>query len=346
MKKQIYFAIFLLLIFSSPNLSFAQETKHFNPDRLLFNAVKNGDIQQVKYAVSNGADVNTEDQYGFTPLYAASTHGYLKICKLLIANGATWDKPLPHYGYPVTMAVVFGHLDIVRYFIEKKGFPVNRRDKELKTLLHWAAGACHEEILGYLIKKGAFIDAKDEEGLTPLFYAANARDFKSFKHLIKHGAKADIQVPGYGYPVRLAIAPVFYTLYPLDSKVNFPLTQLCPLENKLKIVKYCIKKLGFDVNKKDYYGATLLHYAVDSKNMDIIKFLIKTGADLNAKDRYGQPPLHWAAQKGKAEICKILIDHGADVNAKDNYGETPLAIAEQNNKTEVIELLNKYGAKE
>ena len=54
----------------------------------LFDAVKNGNLDQVKLLISNGANINAETTYKWTPLHYAASHGYLDIAKLLISNGA------------------------------------------------------------------------------------------------------------------------------------------------------------------------------------------------------------------------------------------------------------------
>lgn len=47
--------------------------------------------------LDHGLDVNAVDSYGFTPLLYAISNGHVKICRLLLMNGATvQDK---YYGY-------------------------------------------------------------------------------------------------------------------------------------------------------------------------------------------------------------------------------------------------------
>jgi len=86
-----------------------------------------------------------------------------------------------------------------------------------------------------------------------------------------------------------------------------------------------------------------IHDAVDTGNIKAVKQHIAAGTDMNAKDQWRWTPLHWAAGIGFDEIAELLITNGADVNAKTGSGETPLDQAI--NKPETIDLLRKHGSK-
>ena len=97
-----------------------------------------------------------------------------------------------------------------------------------------------------------------------------------------------------------------------------------------------------DVNAKNEWGGTPLHFATFGSHKEVVELLIAKGADVNAKDGVGETPLHWAAKEGNKEVVELLIAKGADVNAKDDVGDTPVDWA--NNK-ETDDLLRKHGGK-
>ena len=97
---------------------------------------------------------------------------------------------------------------------------------------------------------------------------------------------------------------------------------------------------GVDVNVKDRFGFTPLHFAATK---EIAELLINEGADVNAKDK-GWTPLYHAAWRGHKEVAELLIAKGADVNMKDVEGVTPLHLAADRGHTEVVELLITAGA--
>ena len=101
-----------------------------------------------------------------------------------------------------------------------------------------------------------------------------------------------------------------------------------------------------DVNAKDRWGMTPLHYPAAKGHKEIVELIIAKGADVNAKNRVSNTPLHKAAFYGRKEIVQLLIYAGADVNAKDdhvNYGRTPLDAARRHPK--VADILRKHGGK-
>ena len=53
--------------------------------------------------------------------------------------------------------------------------------------------------------------------------------------------------------------------------------------------------------------------------------LTEYGVDVNVKDNDGLAPLHWAVNRRQVEIVKLLMtEFGADVNIENKNGRTPL----------------------
>lgn len=62
------------------------------------------------------------------------------------------------------------------------------------------------------------------------------------------------------------------------------------------------------------HGTTLLHLALHTSNLKMMRFLVQEGGDVNAQDEDGDTPLHWAlARDNRFEIARLLIENGADV---------------------------------
>jgi ankyrin repeat protein len=103
----------------------------------------------------------------------------------------------------------------------------------------------------------------------------------------------------------------------------------------------------------------LLHTALagvtEAPEPKVVRQLIEHGVDVNAKDRFGWTPLHYAV-RSKApsadtrrwiECIRILVQASADVNSEDNEGITPLhrSILRNPWNLAVAEILLAAGAK-
>ena len=86
----------------------------------------------------------------------------------------------------------------------------------------------------------------------------------------------------------------------------------------------------------DIYGAAY------TGNIEAIKQHLAAGTDVNAKNEWGGTPLHFATFGSHKEVVELLIAKGADVNEKDDVGDTPVDWAD--NK-EIADLLRKHGGK-
>ena len=64
----------------------------------------------------------------------------------------------------------------------------------------------------------------------------------------------------------------------------------------------CLTDLGADLNVRDEYGSTPLHYAVQQNFIDCVHYLLKKGAKHEIKDVNGRNPLLWAFVEGTAII--------------------------------------------
>ena len=139
-------------------------------------------------------------------------------------------------------------------------------------------------------KNPKLLNARDEpnkRGKTLLMYAARHGLADVCEKLIKHGANVNIGWE-YGTPLHEAALCSFF---------------VSDLNNQLVLHNHRISD--------DAYVATC-------------ECLLRHGANVNAKDYFGETPLHYAGRGGSLEVINLLINNGADITAKDNLGRTPL----------------------
>ena len=92
-------------------------------------------------------------------------------------------------------------------------------------------------------------------------------------------------------------------------------------------------------------GMVGLHFAATLGDVDIMRQLLDAGADVNKKDKYGRTALHFASSNGKdAAIQMLLTQAGVSVNATTLGQETSLIKALQFGHHNSVVLLVEAGA--
>lgn len=87
-------------------------------DLSLIEAVKNGDYAEAEKLIRDGAEVNQQDEQGWTPLNFAAGKGDLSIVKLLVENGAEIFKVGRDRRTPYMIALAAGRVSVVKYLRE------------------------------------------------------------------------------------------------------------------------------------------------------------------------------------------------------------------------------------
>ena len=68
-------------------------------DDPIFEAVKNGDLSELKRYMADGGDIEVRTSINETPLIWAASHGHLEIVKYLVEKGADIDAQLASYRF-------------------------------------------------------------------------------------------------------------------------------------------------------------------------------------------------------------------------------------------------------
>ena len=120
------------------------------------------------------------------------------------------------------------------------------------------------------------------------------------------------------------------------------------LENREWDQMKVLLKTGTPVDARDDNGMTILMRATElSWNLsylDTVNELLEKHADVNAIDNNGKTALMYAAERGDLKGMKLLLKWGADVNAKDNEGKTALMYAVEKGDVKKMQLLLEQGA--
>ena len=102
---------------------------------------------------------------------------------------------------------------------------------------------------------------------------------------------------------------------------------------------------GAEMNARDDFGNTPLHWGTEQDDPTLIKALIAAGTNPKVRDKWGITPLASAAYYGNPSVVIALLDAGADPNARDVRGATPLhQVAKYNRNPAVIVALLDAGS--
>jgi len=178
-------------------------------DERLLGAAGTGDLAGIRDAIATGANVNTRDDDGRTPLMVATearqteafrilveaeadvdlqddkldnpflyagAEGILDILKL--ANDAGADPTITNRygGIALIPASERGHVETVRYLLDETDVDVDHVNKLgwtalLEAILLSDGGPRHQAIVRLLIDAGADVDLAEKDGVKPLSHA-------------------------------------------------------------------------------------------------------------------------------------------------------------------------------
>uniref|UniRef100_A0A8C0EGQ5 Protein phosphatase 1 regulatory subunit n=1 Tax=Bubo bubo TaxID=30461 RepID=A0A8C0EGQ5_BUBBB len=153
----------------------------------------------VKFLVENGANVNQQDNEGWTPLHAVASCGYLNIAEYLISHGANVAAVNSEGEVPSDIAEEAAMKDLLLEQVKKQGVDLDlaRKEEEQQmlqdarqwlnsgriedikqprtgaTALHVAAAKGYSEVMRLLIQAGFNLNVQDNDGWTPLHAAAH-----------------------------------------------------------------------------------------------------------------------------------------------------------------------------
>ena len=114
-----------------------------------------------------------------------------------------------------------------------------------------------------------------------------------------------------------------------------PIRSAC-LESHLDIIKILVEN-GGDIHRTNRVGGTCLINSVQS--VEVCEFLLQSGANVNAQDHLTQTALHYAVNEKELETTKLLLRYGADPFIEDDWGIDALSIACWNQAYEIFKWL-------
>jgi ankyrin repeat protein len=151
-------------------------------------------LEPARLIVRAGADPNTRNSQGFTPLMSLARLGNFDAVKCIVAVGADCATVHTRHGSALMQAAALGHALIVA-FLAKLGQSVNQMDASNgRTPLMLASVGGHATAVRCLVDLGARLNVTDRAGYTALMLAAHRGHADVAHVLVAGGADASIAI--------------------------------------------------------------------------------------------------------------------------------------------------------
>ncbi|XP_047424377.1 transient receptor potential cation channel subfamily A member 1b [Mugil cephalus] len=304
-------------------------------------ACTQGAIEVVKLMLSSVhqvADIiNLTDGACQTPLHRATIFDHAELAEYLISLGAELNSTDCKGNSPLLLATSCGAWKTVALLLSK-GANVNVRDRCGCNFLHLAIlqpkglKNLPEEVLQHSSVK-VLLSCEDNEGCTPLHYACRLGIHDSVKNMLGLSGQIGLACKSKDKKSALHFAAQYgriNTCHRLletitdsrllnegDERGLTPL-HLASKEGHTKVVQLLLRKGA--LFHCDYKGWTCLHHAAAEGYTQTMDILLSANPKLLDKaDEDGNTALHIAAREGHVAAIKLMLARGAEIVLNKNH---------------------------
>lgn len=268
-------------------------------------AAYRGDSDLVEELIRMGADIDLAGPMGWTALMQAAGHGYNEIVQSCIDAGAYLDAENDVHRTAYDLAVERGYPETAQRLAD-----AGAMTPDVRTFIN---AVCRRDIneLRRMIAAGHDVNRTDYRGRSALFYALagdrlyryHDRSFEFNTPLVKALLDAGAD-PGLQDREGANALYVFITEY----------------GSSIEIVDLLLAH-GARLESNGQLGQSLLH---QFHGVEILDRCLAAGLDVNGRDVYGNTPLHYAIQKNQYSNVDQLLAAGADPLLRNESGLTAI----------------------
>ena len=305
----------------------------------LHTACLHGHLKLVKFYITE-QKFTSQCPNDNTLLHYASEGGHLEIIDYLLTQQHYDPKSTNSMGIlPVHVACLHGHLDVVKCFVTKLFYDPEGKANGGKTLLQYASEGGHLNIIEYLVEETQCDPTTGySNGILPLHLACFKGQLKIVKYFITNHKCDPSSRDQNGWTTlhyaskggHINIIKYLITDHGdmCDTKTLNESLQLACTNGHFKLFKHFIDERICNPKHQDIDGKTLLHYASQSGDMDIIRFLTEEHCDSKTQNISGILPLHIACLHGHLDLVKYFItEQHCNPTSQTIDGDTPLHYA-------------------
>ncbi len=315
MKKIVTLLMVSALALGMGSTIFAAKTRSLVQDKPfvqneLFEDSKNGNLSRIALNIylDLGANIDDQDQDGYTALMWAARNEHLHPVKVLLDEGANTQLKNNEGLTALDLAKKSKNTEIIDALQKVE----SKKIAQIKLFKLSKSGILNPEFLKIELKAGADINKQDEDGYTPLMWAALKGHKISVMALLD--AEANIQLKNNE------------NLTALDLAKNTGIIDALQKAEAKRIAQIKLFKLS---------KSGIL-------NPKFLQIELKAGADINKQDEDGYTPLMWAVRNGHINSVMALLnakDAKADTLLKNKEGLTALDLALISRNKEIARLL-------
>lgn len=262
----------------------------------------------IELALGLGADIDTRDHQGKTPLIVAVERLHSDAVQTLTSKGASTNMKYGSGGetYLLQQAIESQGVFDDRLTLVRKFFVTTLEERHFgKRPRQTPANSDVVDKLGDVFRSKPTLPLPQNTAQYRRFLVALHEDRTQgqiIEALLDHEADLSVKTPNGQTLLHLGICSA------------------SRLDIILKDSQKNVRKIP-DVNAKDAKGRTALHYAAAAGNSAAMQTLLSHGADIKAKDSDSATVLHFAVET--YDCISVALQKGATVDATDSSGRSP-----------------------
>ena len=349
--------------FITRGVPFAAE---YDREPAIVKAAEGGRWDAVQLATKHGAPLEARDRRGETALRTAANWGHVNLVRQLATAGANVDSINRLGTTPLYGAIAADRLDVAAVLLEANADPnagtppslmAAKNTRALELLL--SAGANPNIVVDpiskdsllldrvvrrvaadvkALLEHGA-LDVPNAAGWTAWMAASAAGDHATATLLAKHGAAThdDWQLPLHAASTTSAVNAALAAGAALEAIDRHGATALvAACREKRGEVARRLLEAGAKAAHADLRGNTALRFAADAGDFELVARLLDAGAPANDSLGTDGKPRSWvllhACRTGDLALVERLLAAGANPDSADKTGNTAVSFATRGQK--------------